>query len=87
MASLSSLVQCLWLGPEPTWKEHLKDAPILGILLALLKNFRLGWKCQAETNNLAYYEDSQSMDIKSFITLAPGSNVIKLFMAVIYEFS
>jgi hypothetical protein len=33
-----------------------------------------------------YYEHSYITDVKGFITLRPGANVIKLFLAVIYEF-
>ncbi len=34
---------------------------------------RLGWKGLPETNALAYYEKSSITDVKSFITLTPGS--------------
>jgi hypothetical protein len=40
---------------------------------------RLGWKGLPGTNTLAYYENSLITDRKSFITLGPGGNVIKLF--------
>ncbi len=38
------------------------------------------------TNVLAYFASASVMKIKSLITLTPGTNVIKLFTAVIYEF-
>ncbi len=34
--------------------------------------FRQGLKSLPGTNTLAYYKNSQIMDVKSFITLAPG---------------
>jgi hypothetical protein len=40
---------------------------------------RLGWKGLLGTNTLAYYENSQIMDRKSFITLGPVVEVLKLF--------
>jgi hypothetical protein len=48
---------------------------------------RIGWKSLSGTNVLAYYKNSYIMAVKSFITLGPGANVIKLFMFVIYGFS
>jgi hypothetical protein len=59
--------------------KHLSDAPLYGRLLALLTNIRLSWKGLAGTNALAYYEKSSLKAVKSFITLATGVNVIKLF--------
>ncbi len=50
----------------------MKDAS-LGYVQALLANIRLGWKGLPETIN------AQNTDKKSFITLGPGVNVIKLF--------
>jgi hypothetical protein len=38
-------------------------------------------------NSLAYYEKLLNYSLKSFITIAPGANDIKLFVSVIYEFS
>jgi hypothetical protein len=37
------------------------------------------------TNTLAYYENPLFTDKKCFITLDPGSKVLKLFTAAIYE--
>jgi hypothetical protein len=47
--------------------------------MALLTNIRLGWKCLPGTNTLAYYEHSEIMDVKSFITLCPGHISFKTF--------
>ena len=55
--------------------------------LAFPSDIRLGWKGLPGTNSLAYYERSYLTAVKSFITLRPGPNVIKLFMSVIYGFS
>ncbi len=38
------------------------------------------------TNTLAYYQNQYFTDKKSYITLAPGDNVIKHFMPVTYEY-
>ncbi len=46
-------------------------APLYGRLLALLTNIRLGWKGLLLENTLAYDENSQFTDVKSFIKLAP----------------
>ena len=48
---------------------------------------RKGLKSLPKTNDLAYYENSEITDVKSFITLGPGVNVMKRFSSVIYEFS
>ncbi len=36
------------------------------------------------SNTLAYYENTQITNIKSFITMGQGPKVIELFTAVIY---
>ncbi len=59
----------------------------LGGLLAYPTKIGLGLKGLPGTNTLAYYEKSQIMSVKSFITLFPGVGVIKLFTAVSYIFS
>jgi hypothetical protein len=59
----------------------------LGRLLALLPNSRLVWKGLPGSNTLTYYENLLITDVKSFMTLTPGANVIKPSMVVIYEFS
>jgi hypothetical protein len=38
-------------------------------------------------NTLAYHDVATITDGKCFIVQVPGSNVIKLFVAVIYDFS
>ncbi len=39
------------------------------------------------TNTVAYYENSYITPEKSFITLGPGIEVIKLFVVIIYIIS
>jgi hypothetical protein len=53
-----------------------------GRFLALPTNIRLAWKGLPGTNTPPYYEKLKLMSIKSFITLATGVNVIKLFSFV-----
>jgi hypothetical protein len=67
--------------------EHLSGTTLLGWLLALSTNIKLGWKRLARTNTLVYSKYSSIKDVKRFITMSPGPNVIKLFTSVIYEFS
>jgi hypothetical protein len=43
---------------EPTRMKFLSAAPILGRLVALLTNIRLGWKDLPGISTLAYYEPS-----------------------------
>ncbi len=38
-------------------------------------------------DDLAYFKGAQLLKKKSFITMAPEPNVIKLFTAIIYKFS
>jgi hypothetical protein len=68
-ASLSSLVQCLQIKPEPSRVKNLSGAPFLGRLLALPVNIRLGWKGLLGTNTLAYCEHVYTADVKSVITI------------------
>jgi hypothetical protein len=58
LASLSSLVKCLQVRPEPTQVKHLLGAPLQVRLQALSTNIRLGRKGLPGTNALAYYEKS-----------------------------
>jgi hypothetical protein len=46
------------LGKAYARVEHLKGTPLLGRLMALPTNTRLGWKGLPGTNALAYYEKS-----------------------------
>ncbi len=59
----------------------------LGKLLALSINIRLGCTGLPETNTLAYSENSLFTDVKSYIKLVSEPNVIKIFSAVVYNFS
>jgi hypothetical protein len=51
---------------------YLIEVPLRCSTLALLTEFRLGWKDLSGTNTLAYYENSYVTDFKSFITLSPA---------------
>jgi hypothetical protein len=51
-------------------------------LLVSPANVRLDWKGFPRINALAYLASSSAMKEKSFITLNPGVNVIKLFSFV-----
>jgi len=64
--SLSRLPSCLRIRPEPTQVKHLSGAPVLGKLLALPINIRLGWKGQPRTKTFI-----KIRAIKIFIILAP----------------
>jgi hypothetical protein len=61
--------------------EYLQGATLV-LALALLAIIRLSWKGLPVINTLAYYENSKITDRKSFITLGPGANLIKLFFFV-----
>ncbi len=58
--------------------EHLKGAS-LGWTQALLTKIRIGWKGLLGTYTLAYYANSKIRTVKSFITLGPRVDLIKLF--------
>ncbi len=62
---------------EPTSVEPLSGLTLLGKLLALNEKIRLGWKILTRTLQL-------NNNVKSFIRMVPGVNIIKLFTAVIY---
>jgi hypothetical protein len=62
--------------------KHLSGTRLKGKLLA-----RSGSKGLPRTNILAYYKLSLITDVKTFIKLGPGANVIKLFTSVIYKCS
>jgi hypothetical protein len=53
-------------------------APLKGKLLASPTNVRLGWKKLARDKPSSLLRTSINYGQKSFITLAPGVNVIKL---------
>ncbi len=63
--------------------KQLLGAPLYSKLSALLLNPRLDWKGLPGTSTLAYREHSQIKVVKSFITLVPGVNVIKLFSSLL----
>jgi hypothetical protein len=65
--------------------KNLSGALLYGRLGALPIDNRLGWKGLPGTNTLAYYENSKIMAVKSFITLAPGVNVIRALNFITYE--
>ncbi len=50
-------------------------------------NVRLDWKVFASYNHSSLFGLIDSDEGKSFITLTPGDNIIKLFTSVIYMFS
>ncbi len=56
-------------GQEPTQLEHLKKVPLLGKLLALPTNIRLGWKGYLVTNTLADYYNIKIVDINDLMHL------------------
>jgi hypothetical protein len=58
--------------------EDLSDASFLGKLLGLPANVRLDWKMFARHKNSCLFGLIISNEEKSFITLTPGANVIKL---------
>jgi hypothetical protein len=60
---------------EPTLLKNLSDAPLMGRLLVLSTNNRLGWKGE----NTSFYGNSEITDKKWLVKLAPGVNVTKLF--------
>ncbi len=62
-------------------------ARLLCRFLALPTSIRLRWKGLPGTKTQALLRNSSIMAVKSFITLGPGVDVIKLFMTEIYEFS
>jgi hypothetical protein len=68
--------------PEPTQLECLSDASFLGELLVLPANVRLDWKEIARYKHSSLFGLINVMKEKSFITLTPGVNVIKLFSFV-----
>jgi hypothetical protein len=62
--------------------EHLSVDPLLGRLLSLPTSIRIGWKGLSATNTVTFLP----LDPGVF-RMSPGTNVIKLFTAVSYDFS
>ncbi len=58
LASFYSRPYCLQVKTEPISVEHLSGTPLLGWLLVLSANIRLGWKGLTKKNPLAYYKHS-----------------------------
>jgi hypothetical protein len=73
MASLSSLVYCLWVssGAYPR-VAHLKGASLRSAP-AFLVNIRLDWEGLPGTNTLAYIE-IRKLRSKKFYSTGPGEN-------------
>jgi hypothetical protein len=53
----------------------------------ITQNFRSGWKSLPETNDLAYLTSLSVTKKDDFMAMSPGSNVFKLFRAIIYKCS
>ncbi len=64
---------------DPYSSEYLSGAPLLGKLLALPTNIRLGWKGLPGTKTSSLRKPV-NYDLKKFYST--GANVIKLFTAV-----
>jgi hypothetical protein len=47
--------------------------------MSLPANIRVGWKDMTGSSTLAYCKNQLITDVKRFITLAPGVDLIKLF--------
>jgi hypothetical protein len=48
------------------------ERDFIGMGASLPENIKLGWKSSPGTNTLAYYQNSLTMAVESFITLDPG---------------
>jgi hypothetical protein len=68
--------------PEPTQLKDLSDASFLGKFLVLPTNVRLNLKVIARYKNSSFFSLIISNEEKSFITLTPGDDVIKLFFFI-----
>ncbi len=62
--------------------KHLSVDPLLGRLLSFPTNIRIGWKGLSVTNTVTFLP----LDPGVF-RMSPGTDVIKLFTAVSYNFS
>jgi hypothetical protein len=67
---------------EPTQLECLSDASFMGKLLVLPAKVRLDWKVFARCKHSSLFGLIISNEEKSFITLTPGGNFIKLFFFI-----
>jgi hypothetical protein len=84
LETLSSQVLKFEGRPEPTQLKHISDASFLGKFFVLPANGTRGWKV------IASYKQSCLFGLvisdewkKSFITLTPGINVVKLFYSLL----
>ncbi len=82
--SLTSLVECLWVRPVAYQSGVPERSYAYTTLFTYIKVSR---RDMSGRNTLAYHENLEIMAVKGFLTFGPGSNVIKLFMFVIYELS
>jgi hypothetical protein len=85
LASLTSLVYCLWARPGAYPREEYLKGSSIGKASVFPTNIRLGWKGFPGANTQAFCKNSQLTALKSFITLDPGAFVINIFTAVIYK--
>jgi hypothetical protein len=60
--------------------EHISDASFLGKLLVLPANVRLTGKRLPGTNTLTYLTSLSATKEKSFLTLAPGGNIVPRYV-------
>jgi hypothetical protein len=68
--------------PERTQSEDLSDSSFFGKLLVLPAKVRLAWKVIDRCKHSSLFGPIDCNEEKSFITLTPGPNVIKLFFFV-----
>jgi hypothetical protein len=73
-------IKCSSLGYAPCLTHYWSTYHVF------LTNIRTCRRCLLGTNTLAYFKHFLIMTVKSFITLMPLANVIKLFTALSYEF-
>ncbi len=68
--------------PEPTQLEDLSDASILGKLLVLPENVRLGWKVIASYKHSSLFGLIISNEEKKFYTIDLVVNIINSFFFI-----
>ena len=85
LASLSSLVYCLWArsGAYPR-VEHLKNSSI-GLAQALPTNIRLCWKSLLDTNTLAFNMKIRNLWTKMFYNIDNRGQCYKTLLDVIRD--
>ncbi len=77
LASLSSLIKCLWVRLGDPRVVHLKGASLVWALVLLAK-IRLGWKGLPGTKTFAFHGNPKITPIISFMIQAPGVNLLKI---------